>query len=116
VNSRLFESFCETIDHLPVKAILRTAEGQRRMIEDDLLHERLLPIDDAESIAIFCDFLAAAARGEMFLCPPLPVEHCAYYRKIVLRLVEAGELPFGAHERFDQNFSQALFKALTSAV
>jgi hypothetical protein len=116
VNSRLFESFCETIDPLSVKALLRAVEVQHGIIEDDLANRRVAAVDDAQSIASFCAFVVAASRGSAFFCPPLPLEHCAYYRKIVQRMVEAGELPYDAQERFDLNFSQALFKALTSAV
>jgi len=63
VNFCLFESFCEMIDELPVKAILRTAEVQRRVLEEALAYQRRVPVDDAGSIASFCDFLMAAARA-----------------------------------------------------
>jgi len=114
MNSFLFDSFSEMIEELPVKAVLLAADAQRRMLEDDIANKRLQPGGDVHSILTFCDFLAVTSCGEEVSCPPLPVEHCAFYRKIIQKLVEAGELPYDAQEQFDLCFSEALFRALTS--
>lgn len=102
------------MDALPTAALLRAADAQRRMIESDLANDRVLTQRDASSIVSFCNFLAGAADGRNVPCPSLPLEHCAYYRKIVQRLVEAGDLPFTVQDEFDANFCEALFKAFTA--
>jgi hypothetical protein len=112
----LFESFCELLETLPASHVLKAAEAERTRLEDDLTRKRIVCRDEARSVASFCDFVTAAARGVHYSFPELPVEHCAYYRKVVQRLVEAEELPASARNDFEVSFSQALFKALTSPV
>ncbi len=116
MNSRLFESFCEMIESIPVKAVMRAAEAERRMVEDDLERKRIPPCEEAHSILSFCEFLGDAAQGHGASFPLLPIEHCAFYRKIVRKLVEAGELPFQVSDQVDHTFSTVLFRTLTSAV
>ncbi len=114
MNSRLFEAFCEMLDRVPVKAIVRAAEAERRMVEDDLAKKRTEPDRDTTSVLAFCNFLIDAARGIHCSFPVWPIEHCAYYRKVVQRLVEAGELPADVKRKFDLWFSQALIRALAT--
>jgi len=114
VSARLLDSFCELMDALPTATLLRAADVQRRLIEGDLAADRTASPSEAQSIVSFCRFLSASARGEKVPCPPLPVEHSAYYRKIIQRLVKTGELPFAVQDEFDANFCEALFKALTA--
>jgi len=114
MNSRLFEAFCEMLDRVPAKAIVRAAEAERRMVEDDIAAKRTEADRDATSVLTFCNFLINAARGIQCAFPLWPIEHCAYYRKVVQRLVEAGELPEGIKVKFDISFSQALVRALAT--
>lgn len=114
INSRLFESFCEMLEQIPIKAVVRAAEAERRMVEDDLAKKRTAPDTNVTSVLSFCNFLTLAARGIAFALPVLPIEHCAFYRRVVQRLVEAGELPVEMKQRFDVAFSESLVTALTS--
>ena len=116
MNSRLFESFCEMIENIPVKAVLKAAEAERRMVEDDLAKKRIRPSEETRSVLSFCEFLVAAAQGDNACFPVLPIEHCAFYRKIVGKLVDAGELPFTVKEHVDHTFSAVLYRTLTSAI
>jgi hypothetical protein len=104
--SRLFESFCEMIETIPAKAIVRAAEAERRMVEDDLAKKRTSEEEDAISLLGFCDFLVDASNGLEFSFHNWPREHCECYRTIVQRLVETGELPFPVLEEFDTAFSE----------
>lgn len=114
MNPGLFESFCEMLESVPIKAVLRTADAERRMVEEDLEKKRAEPDENSISVLSFCDFLPQAVSGGYVSLPALPVEHCAFYRKIVHRLVEAGELPPEIVEQFDRIFFEALSKALNT--
>jgi hypothetical protein len=114
MHSYLFDSFARMIESVPPKAVIRAAEAERRMVEDDLESQRAVPDEEATSVLGFCNFLTAAARGVLVVLPIAPIEHCAFYRKVVQRLVEAGELPFTVKDQFDRTFSRVLFKALTT--
>lgn len=114
MNSGVFESFCEMLESIPIKAVLRAADAERRMVEDDLEKGRTERDENSLSVLSFCDFLLRAVSGGYISLPALPVEHCAFYRKIVHRLVEAGELPPEIVEQFDRIFFRALSKALTT--
>jgi hypothetical protein len=110
----MFESFCEMLESIPIKAVLRAADAERKMVEDDLENKRTEPDEYSLSILSFCDFLLRAVSGGFVSLPALPVEHCAFYRKMVHRLVEAGELPPQMIPQFDGIFFRALSKALTT--
>jgi hypothetical protein len=101
------------LENIPVKAVMKAAQAERRMLEDDLANKRISADVDAHSILDFCSFLDAAARGERANFPSLPIEHCPFYRSVVERLVDAGELPFSVQEEVDHSFSKVLFQALT---
>ena len=109
----LFETFCEMLESIPVQAVLRAADAERRMVEDDLEMKRTEPDENSLSILSFCDFLLRSVSGGYVSLPAMPVEHCAFYRKIVHRLVEAGELPPEMVGQFDRIFFRALSRALT---
>jgi hypothetical protein len=102
------------IEKVPTKAVIRAAETERRMLEEDLGKQRISPNEETTSVMAFCNFLEAAAHGGQVSGAGLPVEHCAFYRKTVHRLVEAGELPFEAKESFEHTFSGTPTKALKS--
>jgi hypothetical protein len=112
MNLSLFESFCDMLDSIPIKAVLRAADAERRMVEDDLEKKRTESDEYVTSVLSFCNFLTLAVRGIYAYLPGLPVEHCAFYRTVVQRLVEAGELPFELKKHFDAIFCAALSKAL----
>jgi hypothetical protein len=101
MGHRLFETFCEMIDSLPPKAVLKAVAIERFMLEEDLAQGRTVPSDDTTSILTFCRFLGDAARGWLTLSRTIPAGHWTFYGKTVERLVAAGELPRGAQEDFE---------------
>lgn len=113
MNSRLFESFCEMLESIPSKAVLRAVDAERRMVEDDLEKHRTERDEYVISVLSFCNFLIRAVTGGYVSLPAFPVEHCAFYRKIVHRLVDAGELTPQIMTQFDRIFFRSLSKALT---
>jgi hypothetical protein len=102
--SRRFDLFIEMVGWMPAKAVLRAIELEEGMIKDGLLKHRDLLFDDVVSISGFSGFLHAARSGTSFSHGRLPMEHLPFYRGIVKRLVEAGELPYTAQEQFDETF------------
>src|SRR5437762_1989695 len=93
MNWGLFESFCEMLDSIPVKAVLRAADAERKMVEEDLEKHRTERDVYIVSVLSFCNFLALAVCGVYASMAALPREHRAFYSMIVQRLVDAGELP-----------------------
>ncbi len=115
MNDRLFESFCVMIDNLPVKAVMRAAMVQCYMIQDDLAKGRIPPNPTTASMLSFCGFLKSATDGSLAFFPELPMEHWAFYGKIVRKLVSAGELQLEAQNQFDTAFSRSLSRFADSA-
>lgn len=115
MNDRLFESFCVMIDGLPVRAVTRAAMVQCHMIEDDLAAGRIPPNVTVSSILSFCIFLRTAAHDSRVCFPELPMEHWAFYGKVVRKLVAAGELQLQAQDQFDTAFSRSLSRIGASA-
>jgi len=114
MNCGLFETFCEMLESIPIKAVVRAADAERKMVEDDLKKNRTMPDLYVDSVLGFCNFLTSAVTGIHVALPVFPVEHCAFYRKIVQRLVDAGELPAEIVGEFERIFSRALSMALTT--
>jgi hypothetical protein len=114
MTSRQIEMFSEMLESLPVKAVIHAAAVQRRMVQTDLEMKRTSVNKESLSILGFCTFLIDAAQGIQSVIPAWPIEHCAFYRHVVQKLVEAGELPPRVKEQFDFTFSRALFQALSS--
>jgi hypothetical protein len=104
MNWDLFESFCEMLDSIPTKAVLRAVDAERKMVEDDLEKKRTERDQYVVSILNFCHFLSQAVCGIYGSMAPLPVEHRAFYSRIVQRLVDAGELPSEAEAYFNTIF------------
>jgi hypothetical protein len=102
MHPRLFEPFRQMLQQLPAGAILKAAEAERVMIQEDIIHQRIAPDDEALSVFEFCRFLEAATKGVEFSIPAWPIEHWAFYRSIVHRLIEFGELPPRMQEAFDR--------------
>jgi hypothetical protein len=103
MNWGLFETFCEMLESIPTKAVLRAVEAERRMVEDDLEHKRTERDPYVISVLSFCDFLTLAVCGIYASMAALPVEHRIFYGKVVQRLVDAGELPSGSTEFFNRS-------------
>ena len=114
MNCGLFETFCEMLESIPIKAIVRAVDAERKMVQEDLEKRRTVPDLYVDSILDFCNFLTSAVAGIHVTLPVFPVEHCAFYRKIVQRLVDAGELPAELVDKFERIFSRALSRALTT--
>ena len=106
MNWGLFESFCEMLESIPSKAVLRAVDAERKMVEDDLDKKRTERDEYVTSVLGFCNFLLLAACGVYDRITALPSEHRASYSKIIQRLVEAGELPAEITAHFDKIFSQ----------
>jgi hypothetical protein len=105
MTSRLYDTFRELLETLPVKAIIRAADAERRMVEDDLEKKRTPVDEESLSVLEFCNFLIDAAHGWRSSLPIWPSEHCAFYRRVVQRLVEAGELPPNIAEQIENTSS-----------
>ena len=104
MNWGLFESFCEMLESIPVKAVLRAADAERKMVEDDLEKKRTEPDENVNSVLGFCNFLMLAVSGIYAVVPKFPSEHRAFYSKMVQRLVDAGELPAEIRNHLDEIF------------
>ncbi len=102
------------LESIPIKAVVRAADAERKMVEEDLEKKRTEHDVDITSVLGFCNFLTLFHDGRHASLPELPIEHCAFYRKIVRRLVEAGELPPESTIEFEGAFSTALSRALTA--
>jgi hypothetical protein len=115
MNWGLFETFCEMLESIPTKAVLRAAEAERRMVEDDLKHKRTERDPYVISVLSFCNFLTLAVCGMYSSMAALPVEHRMFYGKVVQRLEDAGELPLGSAGHFNSNFAPILSNAFGSS-
>ena len=118
MKSRLFGLFCELIDHTPVEGVLPVIQVEHRMMEEDFAWKRVSLTEEVNSVWSFCNFLLTAGYGcgSRIASTILPLEHFAFYRNTVERLVEAGELPDDAKNRFDDAFSTSWLSELTTAV
>lgn len=106
----LFEAFAAMIERLPTKAVVSAMELERMMLEDDIAHQRTLPMDEAHSIISFCNFVENGGDPEHAPHVAVPHYHLDFYRATVKRLVEAGELPYEVGALFDNAFFSLDFK------
>lgn len=112
----LFRAFADTVASLPPRAVIRTLDLQARMLQDDLIMKRPVPPNQTQSVISFCLFIAAAKiGGPAPVADVLPLEHLAFYRQTVWRLIDAGELPSIAGEQFDCSFPARAKESLFSA-
>lgn len=95
------------LEGIPIKAVIRAADAERKMVEDDLEKKRAEPDEYVLSVLGFCNFLTLAVRGIPASLPVLPFEHRPFYRDIVHKLVDAGELPREIESRFARISSDA---------
>jgi len=117
MKPRLFGLFCELIDRTPVQAILPVVEVEHRMMEDDFATKRVSESEEVNSVWSFCSFLLNVGHGYgcRIASTILPLEHFAFYRNTVERLVEAGELPQDSKEIFDDAFATSFQRDFLSA-
>ena len=104
VNSRLFETFRETIDRLPTEAVLKAVAAEWRKLEEDLAQGRTQPSEETDSMLTFCRFLVGAACGALVWPRTIPIEHWTFYVKTVGRLVAAEELPRNVKDDIETAF------------
>jgi hypothetical protein len=102
------------LEGIPIKAVLRAADAERRMVEDDLKNRRAEPDEGVVSVLGFCNFLTLAVRGVYASLASLPSEHRAFYAGIIQQLVDAGELPAEIKGHLGQIFSPDKRDALRS--
>jgi len=95
------EAFCEMLQSIPARAAVRAVEAQRRMLVNDIALQRIALDQDATSMLSFCNFVLDAARGLPTSPQSWPADDRDGYRKIVQRLIDAGELPYRAGEQMD---------------
>ena len=103
------------IERLPTKAVVSAIELERMMLEDDIAHQRTLPMDEAHSIIAFCNFVENAGDAMRSPRMPVPVYHLDFYRATVKRLVEAGELPYETGALLDNAFYSLGYTPLKAA-
>lgn len=101
----LFEQFAAMVEGLPARAVVPAVILQRKMLEDDLAHKRIVPINDVQSIIAFSDFIENVPNAARLPKTVVPVLHEELYRATVKRLVKAGELPWESAALFDAAFS-----------
>jgi hypothetical protein len=99
--SRLFEIFVEMLDDVPPRGIRRVVEMEQAMLEADVSEKRVGRDRDVNSILAFCRFLQAVDHGGTVAPVEMPVLHIVRYRSILLRMIQAGELPAEAQKKFD---------------
>ena len=104
MTSHLFESFAQMICDIPTKGMLKAIELERQMLKNDLLYKRTAD-KEAASIFNFCEFIKAVEDQDCLAPVVLPADHVVGYRKILNRLIEAGELPVVAQKQFELTFA-----------
>jgi len=112
MNSHLFESFSKMIDKLPAKGVLSAIKREHQMLENDLATNRPVSRQEAHSILSFCQFLTAIKSDLPMLPVVLSPGDTTFFRRTTDRLIEAGELPADAHDRFDEVFTVPLLQSL----
>ena len=105
MGTSLFKQFAAMVERLPAPAVIPAVVLQRKMLEDDLAHDRPAAIRDVHSIIAFSDFLENAPDTLRLPKTAVPCQHFELYRATVKRLVEAGELPWECAGLFDAAFS-----------
>lgn len=102
----LLNHLASTLEIIPERAILKTLELESRMLKDDLLHDRPIPVDEAQSVLDFYDFIRSVRDGGPVkkMTSANPCHYLAFYRKTVQRLIAAQELPCAALSQFEEAF------------
>jgi hypothetical protein len=111
MKALFFNAFKEMVDHIPAKAIRKAIETEHLMLEEDLLYKRIPETKEVDSILSFCQFIMAVAQKDIITPMKVPARHFVCYRRIVQRLIKAGELSVDAITQFDLTFSSGFFKS-----
>lgn len=111
MSSRIFEVFCEMLENLPAGAVLKAVSAERRMIEGDLERTRAAPNHEENSILAVCRFIEVVAEQRPDSLPEMTVDQWAVCRRVVQRLIAAGELPRSIETHLDALFSAVLRRA-----
>lgn len=102
----VFSIFARTISNLPAKAILKALDLESKILQFAADNYRVYLPEEAYSIFCFRQFVRAAKLGKtMTRCMPLPQDHLKFYKEIVIRLIDANELPQSAMAQFENTFS-----------
>jgi hypothetical protein len=111
----MFELFVETVNRIPSKAVLSLLKREHDTILDALRYQRIKETPDINSILRFCQFMNTVV-DEAAISPTieLPIKHVAFYRNIVTRLIEAGEIPEATKAKFDTVFSSGFLRSLAT--
>jgi hypothetical protein len=106
---QFFDSFAKLISNVPDRAVLETLDLECKMLQDDLRQHRVDLTDEANSILNFQLFVRAAKFGHAIRrIVPLPAEHIEFYKKTIIRLIQAEQLPPSAMNNFDFTFVAAV--------
>jgi len=101
----VFDVFKRTIGGLPPKAFLKALDRECKMLEYDLETDRLSVPEDALSIVCFRQFVRTVKDGKAMHCvKPLPPDHTEFFKTLVVKLIDAKELPSTAMDLFDYTF------------
>jgi len=100
----LFNTFAAMIQAVPAERIVETINSQRRVIEEDIAHQRIRFGDDVYSVLSFCYFISAMRRGLAHSPRALPAKHVEFYGAVVRRLIGAGIFSESVEERFEREF------------
>ena len=115
MDTHLFKSFSKMINDMPPRGVIPALELQCQMLTDDLAQKRLPHTEETHSILSYQRFLKATRAGNRMSPTVLSAAGTAFFRKTTERLVEAGELPSDARDRFDAAFSIPLLDSLIGA-
>jgi hypothetical protein len=100
--ARSFTIFTNVFSKLEPKAFLNALEFHAKMLQNS---PQLSEQPDTISISCFRQFMRMIKLGEPMTCMmPLPKEHVEFYRAMVVRLIQANELPETATNEFDRIF------------
>jgi hypothetical protein len=109
IQPRLFDSFAEMIANIPAQSIKRVIAQESFMLGLDLARQRPLLPAEVGSILVFAHFIGAGGKcpHSVLVSIDLPPAHVDFFRRTVVRLIDAGELPNVAREEFEKIFARA---------
>lgn len=105
MQHRIFELFTKMVTNLPPQAIFKALDLECQMLKNDVEHNRRPLPEDAFSVFYFREFVKAIRLGRpLNYGRPLPPDHIEFFKKTMVRLVKANELPSSAMDQFDYAF------------
>jgi hypothetical protein len=110
MSHRLFELFAKMVTGLPASAISKALDLECEMLEDDLERYRLTFPEDTRAILGFRQFVQRVKSGQPMDClKPFSADFIEFFKETIVRLLQAGELPSSAMDRFDDIFVRSGF-------